>query len=92
MVLVFLICAIFWSFGFILFYCEFGERVSNAFEEIHDTITRFEWYMFPVEMQKLLPIMLIVAEHDVPVEVFGNLTCCREIFKKVREFYLTLAK
>lgn len=92
MVFIFLICAICSSFGFILFFCDFGERVSNAFEEIHDTIAQFEWYAFPVKMQKLLPVMFIVAEHEVSVEVFGNVSCTREIFKKVSKFYLLLAK
>lgn len=83
MILIFLICAAFWSFGFILFFCEFGQRVSNAFDDAHDTITQFEWYAFPVERQQLLPVMMIVASQSVCIKGFGNLSCVRGMFQKV---------
>lgn len=83
MAVMFFICALFWSFAFVLFYCEFGERVSNAFEDIHDTIGQFEWYVFPIKTQKLLPTLLTVAKQQVSIEAFGNFACEREIFKRV---------
>lgn len=86
MVLVFLITAMLCSFGFILLLCEFGQRVNDSFEHIHDTINKFEWYMFPLEMQKLLPIMMNVADQQVTIKVFGNISCDRDTFKTVRWF------
>lgn len=86
MVLIFLISAMLCSFGFILFFCEFGQRVSAAFENIHDTISLAEWYAFPLRTQKLLPVMMIVAEHQISIKVFGNISCVRETFKTVSTF------
>lgn len=87
MVLIFLISTMLCSFGFVLFFCEFGQRVSNAFEDIHDGIIRFEWYMFPLKIQQLLPTMIIVTRHQVSVKVFGNISCVRATFKTVSAFH-----
>lgn len=79
----FLICAVFWSFAFVLFFCELGQRVTNAFEEVHDTIAEFQWYAFPLKIQQLLPVMLNVTKQQVHIESFGNCLCIRETFKRV---------
>lgn len=83
MVLAFLVCAMFWSFAFILFFCGFGQRVTDAFDEIHYTITQFEWFAFPLKTQKLLPVMMIATKQHVFIQVFGSKSCVRETFKEV---------
>lgn len=64
--------------------CEIGQNVSNAFKEIDDEIDRFHWYLFPAEIQKMLPILLSVTQRPINIEVFGSIACDRENFKKVR--------
>lgn len=74
---------LFWSFAFIYFYCELGQRVSNSFAEIADKIEIFRWYAFPLKVQRMLPIILSVAQREVMVQGYGNLACARIVFKQV---------
>lgn len=64
--------------------CEFGQRLTNAFNEINDLIDQFQWYRFPSNMQRILPIALIIAQKPVSIEFFGSFSCSRELFRKVQ--------
>lgn len=72
-----------WSFSMVLIVCELGQRVSNEFSEISHIIEQFEWYLFSVEMQKRLPIIIINAQEAVVIKCFGSIISDRETFKKV---------
>lgn len=85
MILIMLLCEMFWSFLFVLAVCEFGQRVSNAFIEIDSNIDQLDWYLFSLEMQKMLIILMIIAQKPVRLDVFGNISCDREDFKAVSE-------
>lgn len=74
----------FYAFGMALICCELGERFSNCYSEIPEKICQFEWYLFTPELQKILPIMMIVAQQPVEIECFGSISCSRETFKKVQ--------
>lgn len=78
-----LLCEMFWSFALIFIYCEFGERVSTGFSELNDAINQFNWYTFPIEIQRDLPIVMIFAQEPVVVSGFGNIACVRLTFKSV---------
>lgn len=72
-----------WSFALICIICEFGENVSEAFEEIDYKISQFDWYLFPSDICKRLPIFISIANKPVSLAVFGSISCCREAFKNV---------
>lgn len=63
--------------------CELGQKASNAFEEILEEFDGFNWYRFPHKIQRSLPMILIVAQMPVVLEVFGSISCCREVLKTV---------
>lgn len=84
-----ILAGLFWSFAFIFFYCELGQRVSDSFDEITGKIELFRWYAFPLKVQQMLPIMLSVSQQDVVVQGFGNLACSRLVFKQVNDFNMT---
>lgn len=63
--------------------CELGQRVSDAFQEISDIVDEFNWYRFPNELNRLLPVIMAVVQKPVEVDVFGKITCCRYILKTV---------
>lgn len=71
------------SFVLIFIYCEFGERVNIGCEEIYDVICQLNWYSYPIEMQRMIPNILIATEQSVIVKGFGNCSCTRESLKKV---------
>lgn len=72
-----------YSFGIVFGLCEFGQRMTNAFEEIEDEIETFDWYFFPYELQRMLPMILMVTQQPVEIECFGSISSLREYFKKV---------
>lgn len=73
----------FYSFGVVFAVCEWGQSVTNAFEEITDEIETFDWYLFPLELQRMLPMILMVAQQSVEFECFGSISIRREYFRKV---------
>lgn len=81
-----LVCMMFWSFSIIFVYCEFGERMSNGFNEINDSICCVNWYTFPINMQRMIPNILIIAQKPVVLDAFGKISCKREVFTNVSPF------
>lgn len=75
-----------YAFGLVLAICEFGQRLSNAFEGIHDDIALFDWYLFPHKIQRTLPIILVTAQQPVEIKCFGSISAVRENSKNVN-FY-----
>lgn len=74
---------IFWSFVSIFLTCDFGERVSNRFDVIDDVLCQFEWYDLPLEVQKMLPIIMMSTQQTVVFKGFGNIWLLREVFRQV---------
>lgn len=77
---VFMVC---YAFGVVFVACEVGQRISNEFSEINDVIERFDWYLFPDELKKILPIVMNLAQRPVCIDFFGSIACSRDVFKKV---------
>ena len=75
---------LFYTFFVNLIYCNFGQIITNGFEEIYDTIEDCDWHLFPMEIQRnCLPIILINTQQSVVVQGFGNIDLSREMFKRV---------
>lgn len=72
------------SYAMILVLCEFGERVRTVFDEIGIVIDEIKWYLFPVNTQKMLPTVLVVAQEPVELNIFGSIECNRRTFKEVK--------
>lgn len=47
---------------------------------------QFKWYLFPLEIKQILPIVLMNAQQPVNLKCIGSIPCDRETFKKVTEF------
>lgn len=75
----------FWALTLVMFACEAGQRTSNEADEIDDAFSQIDWYLLPVEVQRILPIMIIYMKEPIAVEFFGTLSCSREQFKKVSQ-------
>lgn len=72
-----------YGFGVVLFACELGQRVTNLFIGINDKIEHSDWYSYPNKVQKMLLIILIVAQQPVEFQCFGSTSANRDTFKKV---------
>lgn len=64
--------------------CELGERLIIAYDEMGCEIERFNWYLFSIEIQRILPIVMIGAQESVRVRCFGSISTNRVAFKQVR--------
>lgn len=67
----------------VLFSCEGGEILSNKSNGIIDVITQFDWYLLPIEIKQMLPMLIINAQQPMLLKFFGNVSCSREQYKKV---------
>lgn len=69
--------------GLVFFTCEIGQRFSSKFNDISDAINEFKWYSFPLELQRVLPLIILDAQQPVAIKCFGSMMCERDTFKKV---------
>lgn len=63
--------------------CEVGHRVNIGFIECNDMIDKLKWYRFPVNVQRMLPIIINYAQQPVELTCFGSAALNRETFKYV---------
>lgn len=71
------------AFGICFLSCEIGQRDTNAFEANEKILQESDWYLFPMELQRNLPIIWAIAQKSVTIQCFGRILCNRESFKKV---------
>lgn len=82
-ILVRLIFQLSWSFILVFIYCDFGGKVSNEFNDIYEVVCSLDWHSFPIEIQKMMPNIIIAVQKPVLVRGFGNISCTRTVFQKV---------
>lgn len=81
--LLFALLSIYWSFVQMFIFCNFGENINDHFSRVDDTIYDCDWYTFPKEIQRMLPVVMISAQRPVTLTGFANFSCTRQAFKKV---------
>lgn len=74
---------IFWSFATVVYFCEYGDMVTSRLDEIKDVIWQGDWYAYPNEIQRILPMIVANAQQPVVVHGFGNLVFTRLSIKQV---------
>lgn len=77
----------FWSFSLVFLICEFGQMLTDHFDQLGDAITDCDWTLFPKGIQKILPIVIQNTQREVVLETFENAACNRESFKMVCYLY-----
>lgn len=65
------------------FYCEFGNQLESKFDEINEALYESDWTSYPAEVQRMMPVILLVSQQPVQLFAYGNYPCSRETFKKV---------
>lgn len=81
---------IFWSFVANFLFCEFGENVTSHFNELHNTLCQTEWNLYPIDIQRLLPIIMMSTRKEIILEGFGGVQLTRQAFETVSFNYLNL--
>lgn len=68
----------------VLFACEIGQQFTNAFsDEASEALGQLNFYLLPIEIQQMLPMMIVFSHQPFVVHFFGSLCCTRDQFKKV---------
>lgn len=69
---------------FVFLICHIGENVSTAYEKVHGATYNISWHLWPVEMQKFMSPMLLIAEQPVYFQSIIAMNCSHESFQKVK--------
>lgn len=77
------------AFTLIFAFCYFGEKVTSAFDELHESINQCHWYLFPLEMKKYLTTILMISGKPVHMRAFASFNCTLHTFKLVSFFLST---
>lgn len=64
--------------------CEFGQQLTNSFDEVTFKFKQLGWYLFPTEVQQMLPIILIGVQKPMVFGCFSIVKGSREQLKKVK--------
>lgn len=73
-----------WAIGMLFFSCELGQRLSMAYNEVQNEIDQLDWYLLPMETQRMLPTLMCNTQKPFKVVCFGGISCERDTFKTVR--------
>lgn len=55
----------------------------NSFNEIDEMISAYDWYIFQMEIQRQLPMILMSTQRPVVLRGFGNIELSRDTLKRV---------
>lgn len=64
-------------------FCNFRENITNQFNVINHAINGCDWYLFPHEVQRILPTIMVSTQRPLILRGFVNVVCTREAFKNV---------
>lgn len=64
--------------------CGISQRISDAFAEINDGIVQLDWYLFPDQLNRMLPTILMATQGRVELKCFGSIGSNWETFIQVR--------
>lgn len=81
-----------YALGLIFVVCELCQRVCDGFEEVNRTMDQLYWLSYPIEIRRMLTIILVFAQQPVQFQVFGSIACCRDSFKRVSSISQWLAR
>lgn len=71
------------QFSWIYLLCNNGEVVTSRFHEISVAIFQSSWHLFPMELQRIMPIVLNYSQKEIHMAELGGFACTREVFKRV---------
>lgn len=76
----------FWALFFIFATCEIGERMYQNSYDVEDKIEQLDWYKYPYEVQRMIPVFIMNAQKGIAIEFFGTISCSRAQFTKASPF------
>lgn len=72
-----------YPFGLVFIYCEFGQQIGLCYRRVDDAIYQMDWFSFPIEVQRRVPMILMLTQKPVEFKGFGDIVFTRDTFKRV---------
>lgn len=79
---------IYWALSLVFCCCELGELVTNQFNMFDNELCRCDWYLLPIEVQRIFVIVMANAQNLMIIRGYGNIVCTRNAFKEVKFIFL----
>lgn len=76
-----------YAFGIMFTYCEMGEQISNHFDEIENGFYQLDWHLLPIEIQRMMVMILMVTKQPMQFVGFGNFTASRITMRAVNHSF-----
>lgn len=74
---------LFWACFYVFFACECGTIVCTQFARFDYELWQCTWYQFPIEMQRILVLVMSNIQNPATIYSYGNFECTRDSFKRV---------
>lgn len=65
--------------------CEFAQMVTKQFDEFDNELCQCDWYLLPMEIQRMLPIFMSCTQQPAIFHGYGQIEGSRDTFKTVNE-------
>lgn len=65
------------------FFCLIGDMVTSKFASINNALYDTYWYRFPVETQKMMIVIIPIAQKPIFIRGMNNTICTRFVLAKV---------
>lgn len=73
----------FGTFSAVFLCCEFGQMVANHFDLFHNELCQCDWYLSPIEIQRMLLIFMVSTQQPAIFHGYGRIEGSRDTFKTV---------
>lgn len=61
-----------WAWSLVLVLCEAGQQMIDTFGEIEEAFEQIDWYLLPIEIQRMMPQIIMYAQEPMVVRFFGS--------------------
>lgn len=75
-----LLTLLFQSIVLVFALCELSNKISSQFDDLSDIIYRSVWYRCSLNVQRLLPTILIATQESFELSGYGNVPYNRGTF------------
>lgn len=67
--------------------CEIGQQLTDQFNAFDDALCNCKWYSMPIELRKMLVIVMSNTQQATYMHGYGNIMATRDSFKEVRNTF-----
>lgn len=72
-----------WTCFATILFCEIGDIITNQFDLYEDELCQCNWYLFPMKMQKMCRIFMVIVQQPIKIRTYENKLCARVTAKEV---------